>query len=113
MVAEHSSLSLTEEAAFLSFSLWERRVAKGGSRVLTPDLVAIAKVGVSGSGGSLFPIVEKIWENYSCISLRMSCELMILPVCSVRRMIGFWKPKELGYECSRNVLRGVGGLVSV
>nr|GEU58835.1 hypothetical protein [Tanacetum cinerariifolium] len=44
---------------------------------------------------------------------RLSCELMILPICSVRRMIGFWKPEELGYECSRNVLRGVGGLVSV
>ncbi|GKG08375.1 hypothetical protein Tco_0334207, partial [Tanacetum coccineum] len=25
MIAEHSSLSLTEEAAFSSFSLWERR----------------------------------------------------------------------------------------
>ncbi|GKB76699.1 hypothetical protein Tco_0943594, partial [Tanacetum coccineum] len=31
----------------------------------------------------------------------------------VGRMIEFWKPKELGYECSRKVLRGVGGLVLV
>ncbi|GJW22941.1 retrotransposon protein, putative, ty1-copia subclass [Tanacetum coccineum] len=43
----------------------------------------------------------------------ISSELTILPVCSVGRMIGFWKPKELGYECSCKVLRGVGGLVSV
>nr|GEX00472.1 ribosomal protein S12, mitochondrial [Tanacetum cinerariifolium] len=43
----------------------------------------------------------------------MSRESTILPVCSVGRMIGFWKPKELGYECSRKVLSGVGGLVSV
>ncbi|GJR54447.1 hypothetical protein Tco_1404968 [Tanacetum coccineum] len=43
----------------------------------------------------------------------MSCESTILPVRSVGRMIGFWKPKELGYECSHKVLRGVGGLVPV
>ncbi|GJV40813.1 hypothetical protein Tco_1419253 [Tanacetum coccineum] len=43
----------------------------------------------------------------------MSRESTILPVRLVGRMIGFWKPKELGYECSRKVLRGVGGLVPV
>ncbi|GJS25175.1 hypothetical protein Tco_0453807 [Tanacetum coccineum] len=43
----------------------------------------------------------------------MSCASMILPVCSVGRMIGFWNPEELGRECSRKVLRGVGGLVLV
>ncbi|GJX38553.1 hypothetical protein Tco_0251856 [Tanacetum coccineum] len=43
---------------------------KGGSWVLTPDLVVMAKVGASGSGVSLFLIVERIWENYSCNSLR-------------------------------------------
>ncbi|GKA24689.1 hypothetical protein Tco_0710722 [Tanacetum coccineum] len=45
-----------------------------------------------------------------CIS-RMSCESTILPICSVGRMIGFWKPEELGHECSCKVLRGVDGLV--
>nr|GEU62985.1 retrovirus-related Pol polyprotein from transposon TNT 1-94 [Tanacetum cinerariifolium] len=45
--------------------------------------------------------------------LRMSHESTILPIRSVGRMIGFWKPKELGYECSRKVLRGAGGLVPV
>ncbi|GJR45454.1 hypothetical protein Tco_1313557 [Tanacetum coccineum] len=43
----------------------------------------------------------------------MSRMSTILPVCSVGRVIGFWKPKELGRECSRKVLRGVGGLVLV
>ncbi|GJY33202.1 hypothetical protein Tco_0417671 [Tanacetum coccineum] len=43
----------------------------------------------------------------------MSRESTILLVCSIGRMIGFWKPKELGQECSRKVLRGVGGLVLV
>ncbi|GJV99525.1 hypothetical protein Tco_1554777 [Tanacetum coccineum] len=40
------------------------RVGKGGSRVLTPDLVVMAKVGASGLGVSLFPITERIWENW-------------------------------------------------
>ncbi|GKG02239.1 hypothetical protein Tco_0306944, partial [Tanacetum coccineum] len=31
----------------------------------------------------------------------MSCALTILPVCSVGRVIGFWKPEELWRECSR------------
>ncbi|GJU04757.1 hypothetical protein Tco_1121187 [Tanacetum coccineum] len=43
----------------------------------------------------------------------MSRASTILPVCSVGRVIGFWKPEELGRECSRKVLRGVGGLVLV
>ncbi|GJS78378.1 ribonuclease H-like domain-containing protein [Tanacetum coccineum] len=60
-------------------SAWLARVdfdgdGKGGSRVLTLDLVVIAKVGASGLGGSLFPIVGKIWENCSCISLRERVE---------------------------------------
>ncbi|GJS29796.1 hypothetical protein Tco_0490416 [Tanacetum coccineum] len=37
----------------------------------------------------------------------MSHELMI---CSAERMIGFWKPVELGRECSHKVLRRVDGL---
>ncbi|GJT54345.1 hypothetical protein Tco_0989399 [Tanacetum coccineum] len=101
MIAEHSSLSLIEEAAFLSFSLCESRLkesahprhpfsasliwmekidwmfwkavagrggaGKGGSCVLIPDLVVMAKVGASGFGVSLFhyaafPLREK-WKN--------------------------------------------------
>ncbi|GJR96477.1 hypothetical protein Tco_0268651 [Tanacetum coccineum] len=38
------------------------RVGKGGSRVLIPDLVVIAKVGASGSGNLLSLIVERIWK---------------------------------------------------
>ncbi|GJZ45913.1 hypothetical protein Tco_0593509 [Tanacetum coccineum] len=38
---------------------------------------------------------------------------MILLVCLVGMVIGFWKPEELGRECSRKVLRGVGGSVLV
>ncbi|GKD73024.1 hypothetical protein Tco_1331306 [Tanacetum coccineum] len=36
-------------------------VRKGGSQVLTPDLVVMEKVGASGLGVSLFPITERIW----------------------------------------------------
>ncbi|GJU82057.1 retrovirus-related pol polyprotein from transposon TNT 1-94 [Tanacetum coccineum] len=43
----------------------------------------------------------------------MSRTSIILPVCLVGRVIGFWKPEELGRECSRKVLRRVGGLVLV
>ncbi|GKD65424.1 hypothetical protein Tco_1307532 [Tanacetum coccineum] len=39
---------------------------KGGSLVLTPDRVVIAKVSASGSRVSLSPIMEKIRENFSC-----------------------------------------------
>ncbi|GKA78730.1 hypothetical protein Tco_0785267 [Tanacetum coccineum] len=37
---------------------------KGGSRLLTPDLVVMAKVGASGAGKLLSLIVERIWENW-------------------------------------------------
>ncbi|GKF58075.1 hypothetical protein Tco_0171612, partial [Tanacetum coccineum] len=40
----------------------------------------------------------------------MSRESTILPVCSVGTVIGFWKPKDVGRECSYKVLEGVGGL---
>ncbi|GJR16461.1 reverse transcriptase zinc-binding domain-containing protein [Tanacetum coccineum] len=43
----------------------------------------------------------------------MSHESTILPVRLVGRTIRFWKPEELGRECSRKVLRGVSGLVPV
>ncbi|GJU00974.1 hypothetical protein Tco_1111312 [Tanacetum coccineum] len=43
----------------------------------------------------------------------MLYESTILPVCSVGRMIRFWKLEELWYVCSRKVLGGVGGLVLV
>ncbi|GKE86247.1 hypothetical protein Tco_1559989 [Tanacetum coccineum] len=43
---------------------------KGGSWVQTLDLVVMVKVGASGSGVLLFLIVERIWENCSCNSLR-------------------------------------------
>ncbi|GKB51406.1 hypothetical protein Tco_0902159, partial [Tanacetum coccineum] len=45
-------------------------VGKGGSYVLIPDLVVMAKVGASGSGVSLLSIAERIWEYCSRNSLR-------------------------------------------
>nr|GEV22907.1 putative reverse transcriptase domain-containing protein [Tanacetum cinerariifolium] len=51
--------------------------------------------------------------NRRIISLRMPRESTILPVRSVMRMIGFWKPKDLGQECSRKVLIRVSDLVPV
>ncbi|GJW74474.1 hypothetical protein Tco_0133844 [Tanacetum coccineum] len=43
---------------------------KGGSCVLIPDLVVMAKVGASGSGVSLLLIVERNWEYCSCNPMR-------------------------------------------
>ncbi|GKF97054.1 hypothetical protein Tco_0292875, partial [Tanacetum coccineum] len=43
----------------------------------------------------------------------MSRKLMILFVCSVGKVIGFWKLEELGRECSCKVLGGVGSLAPV
>ncbi|GJQ96266.1 hypothetical protein Tco_0007405 [Tanacetum coccineum] len=128
-------------------------VGKGGSYVLIPDLVVMAKVGASCSGVSLLSIAERIWEYCSRNSLwywtteaelgelielhevnlryvvvkdlnqkpflikslrtEMSCKLMILPVCSVGKVIGFWKLEELGRERSCKVLGGVGSLAPV
>ncbi|GJX72042.1 hypothetical protein Tco_0309213 [Tanacetum coccineum] len=48
---------------------WRVGVKKGGSRMLTPNLVVMAKVSASGLGVSLFPIAERIWDNSLCISL--------------------------------------------
>ncbi|GJV77041.1 hypothetical protein Tco_1508625, partial [Tanacetum coccineum] len=50
---------------------------KGGSRMLIPDLVVMAKVGYSGFGVSLLLIVESIWEYCSRSSLRwvVTCHL--------------------------------------
>ncbi|GJY95539.1 copia protein [Tanacetum coccineum] len=54
------------------------RVRKGGSRVLTPDLVVMEEVGASGLRVSLFPIAERIFKNCSCISL--CCWSSISPI---------------------------------
>ncbi|GKD66713.1 hypothetical protein Tco_1308821 [Tanacetum coccineum] len=51
-------------------------VGKGGSRVLTPDLVVMAKVGASGLGVSLLLIVESIWEYCSRNFLRAILSLL-------------------------------------
>ncbi|GJZ26037.1 hypothetical protein Tco_0570290 [Tanacetum coccineum] len=46
------------------------RAGKGGSRMLIPDRVVMAKVGASGFGVSLLLIVESIWEYCSRSSLQ-------------------------------------------
>ncbi|GKF53110.1 hypothetical protein Tco_0160020 [Tanacetum coccineum] len=40
----------------------------------------------------------------------ISRESTILPVCSLGTVIGFWKPEDVGQECSCKVLEGVDGL---
>ncbi|GJZ87085.1 hypothetical protein Tco_0658695 [Tanacetum coccineum] len=94
-------------------------VGKGMSCVLIPDLVVMAKVGALDFGVSLLLIVESIWEYCSRNSLRekwknlnldTSRESTILPVCSVRTVIGLWKLEDVGRECSCKVLGGVSGL---
>ncbi|GJX06601.1 hypothetical protein Tco_0194533 [Tanacetum coccineum] len=44
---------------------------KGGSCMLIPDLVVMARVGASSLGVLLLLIAERIWEYYSCNSLRL------------------------------------------
>ncbi|GKD01931.1 hypothetical protein Tco_1172205 [Tanacetum coccineum] len=166
MIVEHSSLSLTEEAAFSSFSLCESRLkeaahprhpfstsliwmekldwmfwkavasrgraGKGGSRVLIPDLVVMAKVGASGFRVLLLLIVERvvtchpidhlgirhILQFESTFLLREKWKNLNLDVSLVApsafvTVIGFWKPEDVGQEYSCKVLGGVGGLGSV
>ncbi|GJY11853.1 hypothetical protein Tco_0381162 [Tanacetum coccineum] len=48
--------------------------------------------------------VHALWIN------QISRESTMFPVCSAGRIIGFWKPFELGKECPRKVLRGFDGL---
>nr|GEX14959.1 hypothetical protein [Tanacetum cinerariifolium] len=132
-------------------------VGKGGSRVLVPDLVVIAKalfrrplnvafttskikeMFMDGDGSSY----KSSWYwTYSSIRFQPSSSTLLYSMMRVLsgqvlemdsgafdgfvgpllelkdliskervgRMIGFWKPAELGRECSRKVLRGVDGL---
>nr|GEW87974.1 hypothetical protein [Tanacetum cinerariifolium] len=57
----------------------------------------------------LFDSTPLLWEKWKKGSLDVS---LVAP-SSFGMVIGFWKPKELGRELSRKVLRGVGGLVLV
>ncbi|GKA59002.1 hypothetical protein Tco_0758315 [Tanacetum coccineum] len=146
MIAEDSSLRLTEEATFSSFSLCERRsfrtlapfgmwimasrngpfliapsvwlvdvdcdgVGKGGSRLLTPDLVVMAKFGASGSGKLLFPIVERIWENWDLFDQVLEMDPgafygFIDPLFELEDHVSTGR-EELGQEFSCKVLRRV------
>ncbi|GJY14667.1 hypothetical protein Tco_0385089 [Tanacetum coccineum] len=45
-------------------------VGKGGSHMLIPDLIVMARVGASGSGVLLLSIAERIWEYCACNPLR-------------------------------------------
>nr|GEW91555.1 hypothetical protein [Tanacetum cinerariifolium] len=51
---------------------------KGGSRVITPDMVVMEKVSALDLGVSLSLIVKRIWENCSCNSLW--CWSSIFPI---------------------------------
>ncbi|GKB82880.1 retrotransposon protein, putative, ty1-copia subclass [Tanacetum coccineum] len=59
----------------------------------------------------------RFWKRIPALLMDSSVPCLNQRIISLRdevgRMIEFWKPKELGYECSRKVLRGVGGLVLV
>ncbi|GJX45685.1 hypothetical protein Tco_0262361 [Tanacetum coccineum] len=97
-------------------------VGKGMSCVLIPDLVVMAKVGALDFGVSLLLIVEMggilsshsaafpFREKWKNLNLDTSRESTILPVCSVRTVIGLWKLEDVGRECSCKVLGGVSGL---
>ncbi|GKA74720.1 hypothetical protein Tco_0781022 [Tanacetum coccineum] len=89
------------------------------------DHISKGRDGILSNHAAAFPFREKLKKHSLDVSfvapsacllstiLKMSCESTILHDRSVRRMIGFWKPKELGRECSHEVLRGVSGSVSV
>ncbi|GKB30059.1 hypothetical protein Tco_0869460 [Tanacetum coccineum] len=55
-------------------------VGKGGPRVLTPDLVILAKVSTSGFGVLLFLIVERIWENCIVVLIELQKGRIIVDV---------------------------------
>ncbi|GKB57767.1 hypothetical protein Tco_0913953 [Tanacetum coccineum] len=73
--------------------------------------------GVTPSHSAAFLVREK-WKNLNLdvflvapsARIQIWRELMILLVCSVGKVIGFWKPEELRQECSCKVLGDVGGL---
>nr|GEX00588.1 hypothetical protein [Tanacetum cinerariifolium] len=86
---------------------------KGGSWVPTPDLAVMAKVGASYSGVLLSLIIDRIWGNCSCNSLRERVEaklseLIEFPTVILRYVV----VKDL-YQKSFRVLGGVGGLALV
>ncbi|GJY92075.1 hypothetical protein Tco_0507857 [Tanacetum coccineum] len=142
-------------------------LGKGGSCVLIPDLVVMAKVGaldvssrqaylirrvvlltlISLMGSSAVALLlrwkRRLWMVMVCptdrlgagrillfysilllhhstafplrekcknLNLDMSHESMTLPICSIGKMIGFWKQEELGGECLCKVLGGIGSL---
>ncbi|GKA43798.1 hypothetical protein Tco_0736522 [Tanacetum coccineum] len=58
-----------------------------------------------------FSIVNP-WNVHAPWINQISRESTMFPVCSVGRMIGFWKPAKQGREYSRKVLTGVDGLAS-
>ncbi|GJR10825.1 hypothetical protein Tco_0793477 [Tanacetum coccineum] len=74
---------------------------KGRSWVLTPDLVVMAKVGASGLGVFLFLIMERIWENCSCNSLRCWSSMSPIPFAW-----DFLSTIKLGYRRSDRTSEG-------
>ncbi|GKD09682.1 hypothetical protein Tco_1189367 [Tanacetum coccineum] len=159
--AEHSSLSLTEKAAFFSFSLelwhplacgsWppEKALSKRPSNVgfiiseieetfldgevgkliefsavlmryvIMKDLdhkpFLYSMVGdltnqiLKADPGAFDRFVSSLLKSKDHVSI--SRELKMFPVHLAGKMIGFWKPAELGWECSCKVLRGVDDLI--
>ncbi|GJT60527.1 hypothetical protein Tco_1004060 [Tanacetum coccineum] len=83
----------------------------GTGRILLIDFIPLPR------HSAAFPLRET-WKKRSLDVSLMALsayvgESTIIPVCSVGRVIGFWKPEELGRECSCKVLRVVGGLAPV
>ncbi|GJU91148.1 hypothetical protein Tco_1303571 [Tanacetum coccineum] len=75
---------------------------KGGSCVLIPDLVVMAKVGASGSGVLLLLLLREFGNIVHAILYGVGR--------AFGTVIGIWKPEDVGRECSCKVLGGVGSL---
>ncbi|GKE05628.1 hypothetical protein Tco_1397646 [Tanacetum coccineum] len=75
-----ASLIWMEKVDWMSWKAVAGRggVGKGGSCVLIPDLVVMAKVGASGSGVSLLLIAERNWEY--CLRNFIRCWISIYPI---------------------------------
>ncbi|GJT56224.1 hypothetical protein Tco_0991278 [Tanacetum coccineum] len=105
----HGEIILVLDIFFNSnppFFFGERVEAELSELVEFPTIV----LGYALLMGSSSPCLNR---RIKSLRAEMSCESTILPVCSVRTVVGFWKPEDVGRECSCKVLGGVGGLGSV
>ncbi|GKA59016.1 hypothetical protein Tco_0758329 [Tanacetum coccineum] len=102
-----------------------RNVLSGQSRGQVTKLTTGRLVNGSSSDGidmiikkldlepKVYAMMRDFLEVCQLLNACVGKVIVFCSVCSVGKVIGFWKPKELGRECSCKVLGGVGGLAPV